>query len=221
MDLITIVIGLIAITALVLNIIGNYNTHTTRDYFKKSNDKLTQSLKSIPECRQGPQGTQGPSGPAGPQGTAGGTFLYRGILRNLQHTDLVTDRFFNNAAPYLTKQNYGTSQLWTMTSDNQLQNQYAGCLTGNTVTGQVTMDTCGLQVKDQTQNWMYTAEGQVRLMNTNQCLSVNQQNVAAGSSTIVDGGTAQKVTVNNLPVLSLSECENGNSIPANLRWSFV
>ncbi len=205
----------IGITALIYSL-------KTRDYSKTTNQNINQSLSNIPQCRQGSPGAQGPAGLTGPQGPPGGTYQYRGILRNLEYTDLVTDRFFNNSPPYLTKQNYATSQLWTIDSKNFLQNQYKGCVSANPTTGQISMDTCDPSVNpENNKSWTYTAEGQLRLMNTNKCLSVMNQTPAMGTKAIQNGAEPMNLSVKTLPIFSLTNCADSNNIPANLRWSFL
>ena len=217
-----VIIGLIVLASLAIGITALVTSLKTRDYSTTTNQKMKQSISQIPQCRQGPAGAQGPAGLMGPQGAPGGTYQYRGVLRNLEYTDLVSDRFFNNAAPYLTKQNYATSQLWTLDSQNYLQNQYKGCMSANPVTGQISMDTCDASTNpENNKNWSYTAEGQLRLMNTNKCLSVMNQIPAMGTKAIQNGAEPMNLSVKTLPIFSLENCENSNNIPAKLRWSFL
>ncbi len=214
------VLLIIAIFLGIFGILGFMNSLKNADVNKQLYENNQKSLKNIPKCRQGPPGEPGPAGIPGPQGPAGGVFTQRGVLRNLQYTDLVSERFFNNTSPYLTKQNYSTSQLWTLNSKNFLQNQYKGCLTANPTTGTITMDTCE-GGNEQNKNWAYSAEGLIRLMNTSKCLSVSPQNVPVGTNGIQNGGEMKVLTDKTLPQFTLVNCERTNNIPASQRWSFI
>lgn len=214
--------GILLVASLAIGITALIYSLKTRDYTTVKNQTINETITNIPKCRQGAAGAQGPPGLTGPQGPPGGMIQYRGVLRNLEYTDLVSDRFFNNAAPYLTKQNYATSQLWTLNSQNFLQNQYRGCMSANPVTGQISMDTCDPSTNpENNKNWSYTAEGQVRLMNTNKCLSVMNQMPAMGTKAIQNGAEPMNLSVKTLPIFSLEDCADSNNIPAKLRWSFL
>jgi hypothetical protein len=217
--ILTSIVAIIAIIGLILGSIALHNSLKNTEKQQNNIAQTNQSLQNIPKCRQGASGAQGPPGPQGMQGPPGGTFQYRGILRNLKYTDLVSDRFFNNSAPYLTKQNYSTSQLWTLNSQNFLQNQYKGCLMADSTTGTITMDTC--DGSPASKNWTYSPEGLLRLNNTNKCLSISAQNLPNGTKVIQNGGQPANPATANMPLFTLIDCETSNNIPEEQRWSFI
>lgn len=157
---------------------------------------------------------QGPPGPPGPAGPPGAAYTAKGRLINRQYK-LPTDRFFGtgpNVAAYLTNENLSSHQTWTLQSDNQLANQFGGCLTYSTGTDGVYMGACaptGTPPAASNQ-WVQDTYGRlVSQANPNACLTVSTTTQAPpGAGTISDSGSSTNVSLAaGTPILTTAACD--------------
>lgn len=164
---------------------------------------------------RGPQGRQGNSGPAG------GTFLNKGYLRNLEKTSLVADRMYGNGTnsiSFLNTPNYSTHQNWTYLTTGELQNKFGGCLEGNPDTNDVYMSTCN---KGKNQTWNYDNIGKIRLKNDpNKCLSIKFKDNISTSPKIINTKSSDAVHQKDIYKLELTKCDD-NLNPQSELWSFL
>ena len=163
---------------------------------------------------------QGPAGPQGNPGPAGGTYVKTGPLRNLQYTDLVSDRAYGsgeNAVVYLSDENYKSHQNWTLSANNTLSNQYGGCLFGNTTTGDVYMMPCS---KEPDQQWQYDKNGRLFLKTKpNKCLTAVLQGKGPEMNPIEANKPGKSKSATNIIRLKVGECDN-KSFPLSQQWAF-
>ena len=221
-----IVLSIILLLFIIISCIKvNYYEGLENKNDKKDNTGYADSLNQIDQCPN-PIEADCLMGPVGPAGPSGGTFLQNGVLRNVDKISMVADRFYGNdltTGAYLSPQNYSTHQMWTLQSDNTLQNKYdGGCLTSDAV------DNIYISLPkdcDKSNKWTYSSDGQLYTNKNNikKCLSYS--NVGVVNNIINTGVVNENVIKNkklnnydNLLKLNLVECDK--LIPSNQKWAF-
>ena len=185
---------------------------------KYVNDVVSNTVESGLKLG-GPPGPPGPPGPAGKRGQTGGNFIKSGFLSNVSDPTFVLDRTFGlgeNTKGFLNKKNYLSNQIWSLKSNNTLENQYGGCLSGSK-TDDVFIDKCANKKNMQ---WFYNNTGQIVYVdNNNLCLSLNNSDIVANIYKIngKDGQWVDKSNLKNHKTIFLEKCDKTN---LDQRWFF-
>lgn len=177
-----------------------------------SKDYLT-ALSQLTDTTQ-PTTVQGPPGPPGPIGPPGAEYTAKGRLLNRQYK-LAADRFFGtgpNVAAYLAKDNLSSHQTWTLQSDNQLANQFGGCLTYSSGTNGVYIGACTQTGTPPatTNQWIQDPYGRiVSQADSNMCLTVSTTTQAPpGVGTISDNNSSTNTSLAaGTPILTTATCD--------------
>jgi len=157
----------------------NYNADNVADYIKT----IMQNVISSGLKAEGPVGPPGERGPRGKQGKTGGLFHWAGFLRNVKNDSnkngipFVVDRTANtgkNTKCFLNTRNNMSNQIWTLNSDDTLENQYGGCMTA-TDSGDVYIGAC--KPDKRKFQWEFNNSGQLLYKKNNKkCLSLSKIN---------------------------------------------
>jgi hypothetical protein len=173
---------------------------------------------------RGPPGPSGERGPPGPAGPSGGTNLGRGPLRNLDSDGaFVVDRLHGSgkaSIAFLNKLSYQPNQIWTYENNNQISNQYGGCLTGDAISGEVYMNGCDANAVGQ--KWQQNNYGQISLQEGGQCLDVSLESQFNGANKIVRGSELGKDNNHfNIRTLKLKQCNKPNVLSPTQQFIFT
>jgi hypothetical protein len=199
------------------------SSEAIEDYVNKS------IMFAIQTIRPGGAGPKGLAGTQGPQGVPGGTFIAKGVLRNLKTPDLLVDRLSGKgtgALAYLAEPNYMPQQGWTLNNDKQLRNSYGQCLeadkTGTTVfmnpcMGEFSIDPSKRTIST-TQQWDHDSSGRVVWSKSPakpKCLITRS---IPQLENVVKIGAKMPETMRNLTALGLEDCEATPTL--DQQWAF-
>ena len=156
---------------------------------------------------QGKKGFDGEEGIRGSQGEKGGTFIHKGVLRNLATNNFLDRDFFDGdveASAFMNDATYQPSQYWRLDSDNKIRNQYGAweqCLATDGL--KVYVDKC--DKLDPKSNWRFNKYGLLK-------------SKYHGSSKGTICLTTNKDSRGNIK-LQMKKCDETN-YPKNQQWSF-
>lgn len=231
---IIIVLGIISLIAIVLTVVFGVEAHDAKNKTiilggtVSSLNKKTIDLKNQISTVMNHQKTaqqmlnlnEGKRGPSGPQGPVGGVYKEKGYLHNVKHgPNMAVDRYYANGTEskaFINSKTFGsTSQKWTLTNDNVLENEYGGCMYADDNNNVYMMNNC----KDGTGKgqWITDKKGG-KLMwkfKPHKCLAVGRK-TRSTAHTIKNGKPTQGST--SFAMLKLQECDQNN--PDHQIWTF-